>query len=184
LAGVGVTVTGTGCSDGSDVIAGLRRAITLATETWLNDISMLVGTIVLLEDNRRMPKPDQPPEGFRVILIALLSLLWSLIGGLMALLAIVGLACAVLGALSLFVDFNGVLEMQLAGEPVRTSTQQVLFTGVGAVLTITGIVFWVLRQRGYVMGALLCYAAVLGLFLVIAWMSGRADVISIGSSRP
>jgi hypothetical protein len=127
-----------------------------------------------------MPMPNQLPEGIRVILLALLSLIWALISGLMLLSAIVGLACVVLGALSLFVDLNGVLEMQLGGDSVRTTTQKVLFTAVGAVMAVTGTVFWVLRQRGYVVGALLCYAVLLGLFLVVAWTSGRADVISVG----
>jgi hypothetical protein len=71
--------------------------------------------------------------------------------------------------------------MQLGGESVRTTIQKGQFTVVGAVMATTGIVFWVLRQRGYVVGALLCYAVLLGLFLVVAWTNGRADVISVGS---
>jgi hypothetical protein len=120
----------------------------------------------------------QLPVVLRVILLPL----WGLICGLMLLSAIIGLGCVVLGTISLFVDLSGFLEMHLGGESVRTATQKVLFTAVGAVLAITGIGFWWLSRRGYVVGALLCYAVLLALFLAMAWATGRTDVISVGGA--
>jgi hypothetical protein len=134
-------------------------------------------------ENKSMP-PHRPPGVLRVILLALGSLLWALIGALMGLSAIVGLACAVLGTLSLFVDLNSSLEMQLGDESVRTTAQKILFAAVGAVMAIAGIGFWWLRLRGHFWGALLCYAVLLGLFLAVAWTSGSASVISVGGANP
>jgi hypothetical protein len=80
------------------------------------------------------------------------------------------------------VDLSGFLEIQLGGDLVRTTMQKVQFMAVGAVLASTGIGFWLLSRRGYVVGALICYAILLAVFLAIAWASGRADVISVGGA--
>src|SRR5262245_60891986 len=111
---------------------------------------------------------------------AVLLPLWGLICALMLLSAIIGLGCVVLGMLSLFVDLSGFLEMQLGGESVRTTTQKVRFMAIAAVMASTGIGFWWLSRRGYVVGALICYAVLMALFLAIAWATGRADLISVG----
>jgi hypothetical protein len=117
-----------------------------------------------------------------VVLQGILLTLWVLICGLMALSAIIGLGCVVLGLLSLFVDLSELLEIQLGGEPVRTAIQKVQFMAVGAVMASTGIGFWWLSRRGYVVGALICYAILVAVFLAIALASGRADVISVGGA--
>jgi hypothetical protein len=117
-----------------------------------------------------------------VVLQGILLTLWVLICGLMVLSAIIGLGCVVLGLLSLFVDLSGFLEMQLGGEPVRTTTQKVQFVVVGAVLASTGMGFWWLSRRGYVVGALICYGILMAVFLAIAWATGRAEVISVGGA--
>src|SRR4051812_19717350 len=87
-----------------------------------------------------------------VVLQVILLPLWGVLCGLMLLSAVIGLGCVVLGMLSLFVDLSRLLEMQLGGEPVRTTTQKVLFTAVGASMAITGITFWWLSRRGSVVG--------------------------------
>jgi hypothetical protein len=117
-----------------------------------------------------------------VVLQVILLPLWGLICGLMLLSAIVGLGCVVLGMLSLCVDLSGFLEMQLGGESVRTTTQKVHFMALGAVMASTGIGFWWLSRRGYVVGARICYGVLMALFLAIAWATGRADVISVGGA--
>jgi hypothetical protein len=121
-------------------------------------------------EDRQIPWPLQ----------LLLQFLWALISLFMLLMAVVGVLCLALGALSLAVDLSRFLEMQLGGEPVRTTEQKALFAGFGAAMALTGIGFWWLRQRGSVAGALLCWAVLLGLFLAVAWTSGRGDVISVG----
>jgi len=116
------------------------------------------------------------PAVLQVVLLPL----WGLICALMLLSAIVGLGCVLLGMLSLFVDLSGFLGMQLGGESVRTTAQKVQFMAVGAAMASTGVGFWWLSRRGSVVGALICYAALMALFLAIAWATGRADVISVG----
>jgi hypothetical protein len=128
---------------------------------------------------------ENNPNWFRrlpVVLQGILLTLWVLICGLMLLAAIVGLGCAILGLVTLFVDVSGFLEMQLGGEPVRTTTQKVQFLAVGAVVASTGIGFWWLSRRGNVVGALICYGILVAVFLAIAWATGRADVISVGGA--
>jgi hypothetical protein len=106
--------------------------------------------------------------------------IWGVITGLMMLSALLGLGCVVLGALSLFVDLSGLLSMRLGGEIVRTTTQKLLFMAVGAVMALAGIGFWRLNRRGYLVSPLICLAVLLGLFLVVALVAGRGDVISVG----
>jgi hypothetical protein len=121
-------------------------------------------------ESRQLPWP----------LLLLLQILWALISLLMLLMAVIGVICLALGALSLVVDLSRFLEMQLGGEPVRTTAQKALFAGVGAVMALTGIGFWWLRQRGSVAGALICWVLLLVLFLAVAWTTGRGEVISVG----
>jgi hypothetical protein len=117
-----------------------------------------------------------------VVLQVILLPLWGLLCGLMLLSAIIGLGCVVLGVLSLFVDLSRFLDMQLGGESVRTTSQKLLFAAVGAVLASTGTGFWWLSRRGYVVGALICYAVLMALLLAIVWATGRADLISVGGA--
>jgi hypothetical protein len=95
---------------------------------------------------------------------------------------LIGLGCFVLGLVSLLVDLSGVLEIQLGGESVRTTGQQILFTAVGAGMSVTGIGFWWLWRRAYTGRALLVFALLLGLVLVAAWVTGRGDLISVGGA--
>jgi hypothetical protein len=118
-----------------------------------------------------------------LVLQGILQTLWVLICLVMVMSAIIGLGCVILGLLSLFVDLSGFLEMQLGGEPVRTTTQKVQFVVVGTVVASTGIGFWWLSRRGYVVGSLICYAILVAIFLAIAWATGRADVISVGGAK-
>ena len=117
-----------------------------------------------------------------LVLQVILLLLWGLICALMLLSAIIGLGCVVLGMLSLFADLSGSVEMQLGGEPVQTTTQKVQFMAAGAVMAGAGIGFWWLSRRGNLVGALICYAVLMAVFLAIAWATGRADVISVGGA--
>jgi hypothetical protein len=124
-------------------------------------------------------KPGQRRQ-LPALLQIILLLFWGAISLLMLLSAVIGLGCVVLGVVSLFGDLSGVLEMQLGGEPVRTAGQKVLFTAVGAGLALAGIGFWWLYRRDHVRGALLVYAVLMVLCLVIGWRTGRADIISVG----
>jgi hypothetical protein len=117
-----------------------------------------------------------------LVLQVILLLLWGLICALMLLSAIIGLGCVVLGMLSLFVDLSRFLDLQLGGESVRTTLQKIQFMAAGAVLASTGIGFWWLSRRGYVWGALICYAVLMAFVLVMAWVTGRADVISVSGA--
>jgi hypothetical protein len=117
-----------------------------------------------------------------VVLQGIGLLLWGFLCALMLLSAIIGLGCVLLGMLSLFVDLSRLLDMQLGSASVRTTTQKVLFAVVGAVMASTGIGFWWLNRRGYIAGALICCTVLMGLFLAIAWATGRADVISVGGA--
>jgi hypothetical protein len=110
----------------------------------------------------------------------ILLLLWGVICLFMLLSAIIGLVCFVLGVISLGVDLSGVLEVRLGGESVRTATQKVLFTAVGAVMAIAGIAFLWLHRRGSIGRALVVFAVLTGLFVVIGWLTGSADILSVG----
>jgi len=120
------------------------------------------------------PQRRQLPLGLRVVLLPL----WWLITLLMLLSAVLGLACVVVGVISFFVE-GGFLGMRLGGEAVLTVTQKVLFTSVGAAVGVAGIGFWWLRQRGYVVGALIVYALLLALVLAIGWFTGSSSIISL-----
>src|SRR5262249_13831504 len=98
-------------------------------------------------------QPGSLPVGLRVILLPL----WWLISLFMLLVAILGLITIAVGVISLFVE-GGFAGMHLGGEAVRTTTQKLLFTAFGLALCISGIVFWWLRQRGYVVGAVIVWA--------------------------
>jgi hypothetical protein len=95
---------------------------------------------------------------------------------------IIGLGCVVLGMISLLVDLNGFLEIQIGGEPVRTTEQKLLFTVVAAGLAFTGIRFWCLWMRGYTLRAVLVCVLLLTLILLVAWTTGRGDLLSVGGA--
>jgi hypothetical protein len=115
-----------------------------------------------------------------VVVQGILLVLWAIICGLMLLSAIIGLVCVVLGIVSLFVDLSGFLDLQVGGEAVKTAGQKLLFIAVGAGMATTGIAFWRLRGRGYIGGALLCYALLLGLYVVVALATGSPNILSVG----
>jgi hypothetical protein len=122
-----------------------------------------------------------PPPGCGLLTLVFL---WVLISGIMGLLAMIGVASVLLGISSLFVDLSKWLDLQLCGQSVQTTAQKVQFTAVGAAMAVTGIGFWWLRQRGYVRAALLCYAVLMALFLVLGLESGRGDIIGVGAAGP
>jgi hypothetical protein len=121
------------------------------------------------------PLPRRP---LAALLQGTLLLLWGVVCLFMLLSAVVGLVCVVLGILSLAVDLSGVLQMQLGGEVVRTSTQKVLFTTVGAGMALAGMVFLWLHRRGHIGRALIVFALLVALFAVVGWRTG--SVISVG----
>ncbi len=120
-----------------------------------------------------------PQRRLPVVQIVLLTL-WGLLTALMLLAVVVGLACAALGLVSLLVDLGGVLEIRLGGEVVRTTAQKSELIALGVVLVGLGVCFWRLNRRGSLVGALLCYIALLALFGAIAWATGSAEVLSVG----
>jgi len=120
------------------------------------------------------PQRRQLPLGLRVVLLPL----WWLITLLMVLSAVLGLVCVIVGVISFFVE-GGFLGMRLGGEAVQTPTQKVLFISVGAAVGVAGIGFWWLRQRGYVVGALIVYALLLAFVLAIGWFTGGSSIISL-----
>jgi hypothetical protein len=109
-----------------------------------------------------------------------LVILWALISLLMLVFALIGLACVVLGVISMFFEPGRFLELQLGGEIVQTTTQKLLFTAVGAVMAVAGIAFWWLRQHDRIGAAVFCYLVLMALFLAISWATGRGDIVSVG----
>jgi hypothetical protein len=99
--------------------------------------------------------------------------------GVMLLSALLGLVCFVVGTISFLVE-RWPLELYLGGAQVQTTAQKALFTGVGAALCVIGIGFWWLRHRGYIVGAVVLYAAVAVLVLALVWITGSSDLISLG----
>jgi len=92
---------------------------------------------------------------------------------------ILGFVCFVVGMLSLFID-GWPLQMNLGGSLVQTPVQKTLFAAAGAALSIIGISFWWMRQRGYIVAAVLLYLAVVLVVFVLKWATGSSDLISIG----
>ena len=115
-----------------------------------------------------------------LVLGLLWGLIWSFICLLMLLSAVIGLGCVVLGTVSLFVDVSGLLEMDLGGVVVRTTAQKSLFAAFGAVMAGCGIGFWWQSRRGHPVRALIFYAVLMGLFLVVGLVTGQRNVISVG----
>jgi hypothetical protein len=114
-----------------------------------------------------------------VVVLGIGAVIWGLMCGVMFLSVILGLVCFVVGAIS-FVVGRWPLEMYLGGTLVQTTAQKALFTCAGAALAVIGIGFWWLRQRGYIVGAVVLYAAVVVLALAVAWITGSRDLLSIG----
>jgi hypothetical protein len=95
---------------------------------------------------------------------------------------LLGLVCFVVGLLSLAID-GLPLQLNLGGSLAQTSAQKALFAAAGAALSITGIVFWWLRQRSYTVGAVVLFLAVILIAAVLTWVTGSSDLISIGLGR-
>jgi hypothetical protein len=123
-------------------------------------------------------KPDRRRE-IPMILQALGGLIWGMMCLVMALSAVLGLVCFIVGGISLFVE-HWPLELSLAGRPVQTTMQKALFTFAGAVIFTIGVAFWWLRRRGSVLAAVLLYVYVVLLGLALAWATGKNELISIG----
>src|SRR5262245_433598 len=121
-----------------------------------------------------------PRLRFPLALQVLWFLFLGILCGVMLLSALIGVVMLVLGLLSLGVDLGGVLKMYLGGAEVRTAAQKLLFAALGAVMTLAGIGFLWFYRRGYIGRALLVYAALMGLFLAVSWLTGRADILSVG----
>jgi hypothetical protein len=113
------------------------------------------------------------------IVLGVWAIIWGLMCGVMLLSAVLGLVCFVVGAISFLVE-RWPLEMYVGGALVQTTAQKALFTGIGAALCGIGIGFWWLRQRGYIVGAVVLYAAVVVLVLALAWITGSSDLLSVG----
>jgi hypothetical protein len=128
------------------------------------------GTIMT---NEPVPRRQLP-----TVVLGIWAVIWALMCAVMALSVVVGFLCMVVGTLSLFVE-RLALQMILGGAPVKTTGQKAIFIGVGATLCGVGIGFWWLRQRGYVAWAVVLYAAIAVLALVIAWTTGSSDLLSI-----
>jgi len=107
----------------------------------------------------------------------LLVPLWWFLQFIAALIAICGLGFVVLALLSFAIEMSdGYWDLMLGGEPVRTATQKVLFTAVGAALVLLGGGFFWLRQRGYRKGAVLFFAITLGLCLLLGMTAGIGSI--------
>ena len=102
---------------------------------------------------------------------------WWLLHFFMILAIPVGIGSAVLGTVSFVVDLGeGFWTPRLGDAPARTITDKTLFTVAGAAVGIVGIGFLWLRQRGYVRGAVLYSAATIGVYVLIAWMTGKSGI--------
>jgi hypothetical protein len=123
-------------------------------------------------------KPDRRRE-IPMVLQALGGIIWGMMCLVMAMSAVLGLVCFIVGGISLFVE-RWPLELSLGGTPVRTTMQKALFTFAGAVIFTIGVAFWWLRRRGSVLAAVLMYVYVALLALALAWATGSNEVISIG----
>jgi hypothetical protein len=70
----------------------------------------------------------------------------------MLLSALVGLACAALGLLSLLVDLSGTLALRLGGAAISTPAQKVAFLALGLAMaglgTCGSLVFGVVFRKG------------------------------------
>jgi hypothetical protein len=114
-----------------------------------------------------------------VVVLAVWGVIWGLMCGVMLLSAVLGLVCFMVGAISFLVG-RWSLEMHLGGTLMQTTAQKALFTCAGAALCVIGIGFWWLRQRGYIVGAVVLYAAFVVLVLALPWITGSSHLISIG----
>lgn len=126
---------------------------------------------------------DGPPGAPRLIVLGLWAVFLAILGGFMLLWTIIGLVSVLLGALSLFFDLGSNLNMQLGGEPVQTTRQKLLFTGLGLVLAVIGSLYWKLRLRGYVAGPLICFAMLMAFLIAIAWTNEGGDILSVGGAN-
>ena len=93
-----------------------------------------------METNSAKP----PPEPSVVKL-----LLWTFLWLAMWFWAIIGPLFVVAAVISFFIDISPIVDLNLFGEPVRTTVQKVEFLALGAVLGFVGIGFLLLRRRGY-----------------------------------
>jgi hypothetical protein len=119
--------------------------------------------------------PEPPLQGLRMVLL----LLWGLLCGCMAVVALVGVATAAIGTASLAFDVSQWMELRLYGGLVWKQDQKLQFTVIGVVMALTGIGYVWLYKRNSVVGSLLCLAILLGMFLALAWATGRTEVISV-----
>jgi hypothetical protein len=126
-------------------------------------------------DNKPVPRRQLP-----MVLQVPLLLLLGVICGFMVLAGLIGLCCVVLGLISLGVDLSGTLTIQLAGAEVRTTTQKLLFTALGAVMALAGVGFVWLARRDHLGRALILWALFLGGFALIGWLTGNTQIVSVG----
>jgi hypothetical protein len=125
--------------------------------------------------NERAPHPRLP-----VVRRILLPLALGFLCCLMALAALCGLICLIVGGLSLFVDLSGILSMELGGETVRTTAQKAAFMGLGAAMVCLGSGFLWQYRRDSPGGALLCFVGLLVLLGAISLVTGSANILSLG----
>lgn len=123
-----------------------------------------------------MEDKGNPPPLWQMLLFPL----WLLISLLILLVGLLGIVGIFMAILALVFDTSAWLQLFLAGEVVNTNNQAVLYLLLNAIMAFTGGVFWWLRSRGQVVGALWCYAFLMVLFLLIAWYTGSSNLISVG----
>jgi hypothetical protein len=112
------------------------------------------------------PPRRQLPPGLRVVCFVL----WWFISLLMMVLAVLGLICVVVGVISFFIE-GTFLGTSFGGKAVETAAQKVLFTAVGVACVVAGLGFWWLRQRGYVVAALIVCALLLAFTFAMKWIA-------------
>ena len=123
-------------------------------------------------------KPNRRRE-IPMVLKGLGGILWVLMCLVMAMWAVLGLICFIVGGISLFVE-HWPLELSLGGTPVRTTMQKALFTFAGAATFAIGVAFWWLYRRRSVLAAVLMYVYMVLVGLALAWATGSNEFISIG----
>ena len=126
-----------------------------------------------------MEKEPTPRRKLPLSVLGIWAFVWGLMSGVMLLSAVLGLLCFTVGVISFLVQ-RWPLEMYLGGALVQTTGQKARFTCAGAALCVIGIRFWWLRQRGYIVGAVVLYAAATALVLALTRATGSGDLISIG----
>jgi hypothetical protein len=131
-----------------------------------------------IQQVRMDTKPDRRRE-IPMVLKGLGGIVWVFVCLAMAMWAVFGLICFIVGGISLFVE-RWPLELSLGGAPVQTTPQKALFVFAGAVIFTIGVAFWWLRRRGSVLATVLMYVYVVLLALALAWATGSNEIISIG----